>query len=474
MKRRRLLQGLAGITVGLPMLSKFASSRVARAAGDPNGPRRAIIMAYPMGTHLPAYRPTATGSNFEFGSITASMEPFKDRTLVITDCPNAVLDVGGDGYVWGHPGKLESVFTGTLMRSAFGGDGDNHIDNVIPSSPGEFSRTANGPSVEHAIGEFLRDGSHLLPSVDLGIAGRTVRQDQPSSFFYESPENPVSLHGHPGFAFASLFNGVTPDGEIDEAFMTLQRRRKSVLDAVRDSFVDLRQGLGAADRAVLDDHADKIRDIELDVMPPLACTIPDAPPEDDGAYAGWSMGDFADAQIRLMAHAMACGVAPVGRLEFFDQQEPFFGIPQVDDAIATVQDWHHPIVHGTDGWSKDDPARVRGFTFFVEKFAQLCAELDAVVEDADGRTALDNSLLVLGSDFGEGDGHGARDLCFLVAGGSGPGRRGYHFDGSGENVNRVLNSLLRMACVTDAGGAPVDEFGLRGFAPGAISELLTA
>ena len=472
MRRRRFLTGLAGITVGLPFLSKFAESGRAHAAGDPNGPRRVIMMAYPMGTHVPFFAPTATGSNFDFGPMTTSMEPFKDRTLAITNCPNAVLQQGGDGYIYGHPGKKESVFTGTLMRHAFGGSGENHIDNVVPQSPEGNQRTANGPSIEHVIGEFLRDGSHLRPSVDLGIAGRQLGTDIDSDFFYEAAENPVTLQAHPGRAFAALFSGVTPDGEVDEAFLTLQRRRKSVLDAVRDSFVDLRQGLSAPDRAVLDDHADKIRDIELDMPPPLACTIPEAPSEDDSAYAGWSMGDFADIQIRLMAHAMACGVAPVGRLEFYDQQNPFFGIPLVDDAVATVQDWHHPVVHASDGWAKDDEVRVTGLRFFVEKFAQLCGELDGIVEGPDGRTALDNSLCVLGSDLAEGDGHGAFDLCFLIAGGSGPGRRQYHFEGSGENVNRVLNSLLRMACVTDSDGAPVDEFGLRGFAPGAISELL--
>lgn len=470
MRRRRFLQGLGGITVGLPFLSKFAT-RSAKAAGDPNGPRRAIMMAYPMGTHVPFFRPSATGSNFDFGSITAPMEPFKDRTLAVTNCPNGVLDLVSD-YVYGHPGKKESVFTGTLMRHAFGGDGNNHVDNVIQSSPDGHQNTANGPSVEHVIGQFLADDSHMRASVDLGIPGRQVGEIVDSAFFYEAAENPVSLQANPGVAFASLFSGVTPDGEVDEAFMTLQRRRKSVLDAVRDSFTDLRQGLPPADRAVLDDHADKIREIELDLQPPLACTIPDAPAEDEAAYEGWSMGDFADLQIRLMAHAMACGVAPVGRLEFYDQQNPFFGIPLVDDAVATVQDWHHPVVHAADGWEKDGEVRVTGMRFFVEKFALLCAELDAIVEGPDGRTALDNSLLMLGSDLAEGDGHAARDLCFLIAGGTGPGVRQYHFDGSGENVNRLLNTVLRMACVTDAGGAPVDEFGLRGFAPGAISELL--
>ncbi len=474
MKRRRFLVGLGGITVGLPVLSRFMDARSARASSTETAPKRIIMMGYPMGTHLPFFSPSATGSDFEFGRITAPMEPLKDRTLVVSNCPNAVLDLGGNSYVYGHPAKKESVFTGTLMRHAFVGDGSNHASNVVESDPGDHSLTPNGPSVEQFIGESLLESSHLRPSVDLGVAGRNVRTDINSAFFYESAENPVTLTGHPGLAFASVFNGVSSDGkEVDEVFLALQRRRKSVLDAVRDSFVDLRQGLDAADRAVLDDHADKIRQIELDMPPIASCTVPDDIPQGDEAYAGLSMGDFADFQNRIMAQAMGCSVAPVGRLEYFDQQNPYFGIPAIDDAVATVQDWHHPIVHAADGWEKSGDTRVDGFTFFVQKFADLCLQLDAIVEGADGETALDNSLVVLGSDLGEGDGHGARDLCFLVAGGSGPGRRNYHLEGSGHNVNKFLTSLVQMACVTDDDGNPVEEFGLQGFTPGPIPELLT-
>jgi hypothetical protein len=312
----------------------------------------------------------------------------------------------------------------------------------------------------------------MRPSVDLGIWGDGgVRGSEPSDFFYESAANPVTMTAHPGMAFASLFNGVTPDGEPDEAFIALQRRKKSVLDAVRDSFVDLRQGLDTTDRRILDEHADKIRQIELD-MPPLAsCTIPTDVPEGDGAYDVLSMLELADFQNRLMAHAMGCGLAPIGRIEYLSQQNPFFGIPAIDDVIATVQDWHHPVVHAADGWPVDDPTRVAGFSFFVQRFADLLAQLDAVVEGPDGETLLDNSIVLLGSDMAEGGGHAAFDLCYAIAGG-GAGRRGYHFDGSGHNVNNLLTTIVQMARVTNDDGSPIQEFGLRGFSSGPINALL--
>lgn len=474
MNRRRFLVGAGGICVGLPMLRRFAGSKEARAAGSETVPTRVISMAYPMGTHLPQWTPSATGTDFTLPAITAPLTPFIDRCAFVSNCPNAVLQLGGEGYVWGHPAKQESVFTGTLMRHAFSGDGSNHVNNVNASSPNDHIRTPNGPSVEHLIGQALATGQHHRPSVDLGVWGRGGTQTtEDSNFFYEAASNPVTLNAHPGLAFAELFNGINPDdGEVDEAFLALQRRKKSVLDAVRDSFVDLRQGLVPADRAVLDDHADKIRQIELDMPPLAACMIPDGFPPDDDPYAGMSMMELGDLVNRLMAHAMGCGVAPVGRIEYLDQQLPWFGIPEVDDAVATVQDWHHPIVHASDGWTKDDPVRVTGFTFFTQKFADLLGYLDDVVEGLDGETLLDNSLMVLGSDLGEGEGHGATDLCFVIAGGSGPGRRGIHVDGSEYTVNDVLTTMVQMACVTDDGGAPVTEFGLSGFGASAIGPLL--
>ena len=472
MRRRRFLVGLGGITVGLPLLRRFAHE--AQAAGPDSPPKRIISMAYPMGTHVPYWRPTATGPEFDCGPITAPLEPFKDRLCFVSSCPHRVLELGGNGYVYGHPGKAEAAFTGTLMQHAFGGDGSNHVNNVVPSAPDDHTLTPNGPSVEHFIGEKLRGSEHTFPSIDLGIwGGGGTRQAEPSRFFYEAAANPVTMTAHPGLAFATVFNGVSGGGEEpDPAFEALQRRRKSVLDAVRDSFTDLRQGLDARDRATLDDHADKIRQIELDMPPVLSCTVPDGIPTSDDPYQSLMMDDLGHAQNLIMAHAMGCGLAPVGRIEYMDQQRPWFGRPEIDDVISTVQDWHHPIVHAADGWAQDDATRVAGFTFFLEKFADLLGLLDDIVEGPDGETVLDNSLVVLGSDLAEGEGHAAFDLCYLVAGNSGPWRRPFHFDGSGSNVNAFLASLCRMAMVTHDDGSPIDEFGLQGYGAGPIAEIL--
>jgi hypothetical protein len=476
MKRRNFLIGAGGVTVALPMLRAFTEPTRARAGGAGAAVvRRVIVMAYPMGTHTPSWRPTATGSTFDLPMITAPLEPFKDRCLFVSDCGHEALGLGGNSFVYGHPAKKEAVFTGTLLQVAFGGDGSNHADNVINADPEGHDRTPNGPSIEHVIGQALGASSFARPSVDLGVWGPGgTGGTQPSDFFFEGVANPVTMQSNPATAFLDLFSGVTPtDGQPDEAVLSLLRRRKSVLDGVRDSFADLRSGLDPDDQRVLDEHAQKIREIELD-MPTLGtCVIPDGIPTDEDGFDGMSMMELADLHNRIMAHALGCGVAPVGRIEYLAQQNPRFGIPTVDDAVALVQDWHHPIVHAADGIAPDYAPRLEGFRFFVQKFADLLGYLDAIPEGGEGLSVLDHTLVLLGSDFADGGGHASDDLGFIVAGNAGAAPLGYHLDAGagGYNVNHFLTSVARMGGVTEADGSPVQSFGLPGFVNGPISEL---
>ena len=120
MKRRHFLTTLAASSAGavtLPLLSRFSSR--AR-AGVENGPRRIIVVTYPMGLAMQHWRPSAVGTAFSLPHITAPLEAFRDRCLFISNVDNAVVQLANGG-TWGHPVKQESALTGTLTMSAFGG-----------------------------------------------------------------------------------------------------------------------------------------------------------------------------------------------------------------------------------------------------------------------------------------------------------------------------------------------------------------
>ncbi|MGE3631652.1 MAG: DUF1552 domain-containing protein, partial [Sandaracinaceae bacterium] len=407
MHRRRFLTGLGGITLGLPMLSVFASGRGRAQVGGAR-PTRFVTMAYPMGTYVPYWKPSAAGSTFTLGPVTDPLAGLEGRCLFVSSCDNEVHELV-DAHKFGHPGKEQTALTGTVTLDAIGGDGRNDIANVMQG--GGADGGAAGPSVDEVIGRHLRTSRHLHPSINLAVNGRPDRPRElvDSLFFHESAGNPASLNADVGRAFNDLFGSLTDPDMVDPAIEALHARNRSVLDAVRGSFTDLRQGLGRADRIVLDEHAAKIRQLELDVMRVMCMP----PAGIDGSTSGVSMSDLARLQNRIAAAALGCDLAPIARIEFIDQQNPVFGIPMVDDFVAASgEDWHY-WVHQTDD---DRPERVQAFRFFVDMYAHLLNELAAIPDGPDGAMLLANTMTLLATNFGPGNGHSARKMGFVMAG----------------------------------------------------------
>lgn len=499
LSRRGMLRGLGGLAVGLPWLESLHRPEVARAQLAPNGPKRVIVMAYEMGIPTSQWAPTGSGSSMTLPYVTAPLEALKERCLFISQIDNEVLGVGGNSFVFGHPAKKEAALTGTLTAPAFPTTNTNHISEVITTDAPDGA--SNGPSIEALIGSQLRSG-HLFPSVDLcidGDAGLSTwgppPESQTSHFFFESRANPVTLRAHPDKAFDALFGGLSlgDDGpsEAEVALLQIRARNKSVLDGVRESFSELRKGLGSDDQRRLDEHAALIRQLELDIQVSDTCSEPAGIPT-DSTWAGYRMDQLAPLMNRILVSAMTCDLAPVGRIEYLNQQNPRFGIPDLDGTLdaASDYDWH-AMVHGDfvpgttnylrPGRGEDtsyDPRLLDGYRFFVQQFADLLDQLNAIPEGAEGQTALDHSLVLLATDLGEGLGHGMAKMGYILAGNLGGARTGYHLSAtagatdipgvtnfyteSTYRVNQLLNSIADMAGAVDAEGAPL-EVGLGGY-----------
>lgn len=500
--RRRFLYGLGGITVGLPFLTKLSLTEAMAAA--PTHPKRLLMLSYPMGMATEMFKPSAAGSSFNLPYISAPLEPFKSSCLFVTGCDMAVTFLNKQHH-YGHPGKKEAALTGTLLQEAFGGDRSNQRSNVLDNREGADRGGPNGASVCHYIGSQLRQAHHSRSSIDLGINGNPARNrdDMPSDFYFEGAANPVTMQCNPSRALHALFGPADQGQQAQEAMRALRRKNKSVLDAVRASFTDLRQGLDAPDRATLDDHADRLRQIELDIDTMRQCV---APPNIPGArepdaswdpFRGESMRTLGEMQQRILGHAIACDMAPVGRLEYFEQQNPRFGVNSIDQAIQSwnaidsSQGWH-AMVHGDpspiDGISTRPkgggatyaPYLLDGYRFFVQQLASLLQTLKDTPEGPDGQSALDHTLVVMASDYGNGDGHRSAKTNWVLAGNTGGAKNGFHmdcapgkgfWDASDYHTNHMLTSIIQMFDIKDASGAPINEFGLRGFSQGPINPL---
>ena len=487
MKRRKMLKGLAGAAATAPFLSILPSGAQAEC---PDGPKRIIAMSYPMGIARQHWNPRGRGTDFTLPYCTAPLDEFRDRCLFVSNVDNKVVSLS---QRYGHGQKKAGALTGTLVTEAFGSSGRHHVDNVTSLSGNGIGEQAKGPSIETVVGQ-ASEGSYARRAVNLGILGqpgdRRARFD--SAFSWEAEASAANLIVDPQVAFEEYFAGLaTPDTPPDPRVIAELRRRNSVLDAVRSHFGHFRSGLDYRDQQRLDLHAAYIRQLETDIVAGGMCRPPAGIPTEPNWHAGASMRDVANLQIRILAQSMACDLAPVGRLEFLHQQNPFFGVPTVDDHMTAAReinsryDWHG-VVHGEMDPMSGTATRpsngatgshaehlLDGYRFYAQVFADLLRELDRFVEGPDGRTVLDNSLCVLVTDMGDGTGHAPFKSGYVLAGNLGPFRTGYHLDcapddrgwrdPSDYDHTHVLTTIANAFCLRDASGAEVNSFGIEGF-----------
>ena len=95
--RRTMLRG-AGAVVALPLLDSMIPAFAPAATTAPV--RRFGVVYHPNGVIYDKWLPTGVGSNFELSPTLKGLEPFKDKTIIVTglfsDQAEALGDGGGD------------------------------------------------------------------------------------------------------------------------------------------------------------------------------------------------------------------------------------------------------------------------------------------------------------------------------------------------------------------------------------------
>jgi hypothetical protein len=192
--------------------------------------------------------------------------------------------------------------------------------------------------------------------------------------------------------------------------------------------------LAAAEKAKLDQHLSALRDIEtrLSSSNGGACVKPPGPSAGDIPTTGcpinpcvykWNQGDryfdkIADAQIDLLAQAIACGLTRFATLSLDDP-----GAVASVDGVSLPQsngvvDAHNGIAHQYQSGSKangapaDDHQRVLGRLnrYYFSKLARLMQRL----KDAG---MLGSTLILSGSDMGNPSAHSSLGIPMVLAGG---------------------------------------------------------
>jgi hypothetical protein len=429
--RRRWLRGL-GVGVALPAFESLGwAGRLAAATGKPElattasgAPLRTVFVYFPNGAIPAAWWPSATGTDVPLKRTLAPLEPHRHSIQVLGGLNHRTAEGGPDGP-GDHARGGGTFLTGVrLKKSATDLRAGVSIDQIIARRIGHLTRF---PSLELA-----SDSIHRAGACDSGYA--CAYQYNMS---WSSPTTPMTPEANPRLVFERLFGAGAP-GERRANLRQRRVEQRSVLDFVLAEARSMQERLASGDRDKLDQYLTGVRELESRIekaerfgdAPDPAIRTPAGIPTDYAEYMQLMFDLIALAFETDSTRVATLMLAHDGSNRSFDQIGVFEGHHDLShhqnrqdriDKIADIDQWY-----------------VRQFAAFLDKLGKR--------KETDGKSLLDNSMIVYGSGNADGNRHTHVNLPVLLAGGGGgalaPGRYVNH--GSKPMTNLFLSMADRL------------------------------
>jgi len=388
--RRTMLRGV-GVSMALPWMESLAARARAAdgpAAGEP--PVRLAVLFAGNGFHSKEWWAEGAGADMRLGKVLAPIAEFRERLLFVNGLYNEQA----------RKGNIHSSQTGNLLSGA-------------PLAAGGNIRSGTSFD-QHLAATYGRETK--VPSLVLGCEKSNPSVHKNYSMLYSShiswssPTTPTPLELYPALAFDRLFKDDVTRGD------------ESVLDAVIEDAGDLRRRIGATDRRKLDEYLDSVRDVEARIAgagkrgelqgwkPTLA--RPDVPRPPDGIPQ--DVAEHMRLMCDLVVLAFQTDTTRICTLKLNNDHSAlrFPNIPRTDNPSQGIDYMIHHLLSHSDG---DDWLKVN--QFFMEQMAHIARRLDAIEEG--GRSALDNSMIMMCSSMMAGARHDNDRLPVAVLGRAG-------------------------------------------------------
>ncbi len=422
--RRTMLRGL-GVTLALP----FLDAMVPALSAVPKMPRRLGFFYFGTGSNVRDWMPTGEGRDFEYGiTMKEALEPFRNKTVVVTGLYNRAGDSSGDG------GGVH-----TRAMAAW-------LSGVKPP------QTEVSPVLGKTADQYVADlwGHETpLPSLELGLegtgGGRLCDHGYTCAYkniSWRSPTLPNPVELSPRQAFERLFG----DGGTPEQRRAQMRRRGSILDGLAQDIKQLERQLGASDRLKLSKQLEDVRVIEQRIQRAEAQAADIPVPMDRPVSVPAVYKDYSDLMYDLLAIAFQADITRVAT---------FVAALEASALVFTelgVSEGYHGVSHHAQkpeamaNYTKINSYGLSNWTRFLGKLQDM--------PEGDG-SVLDHSLFVYGSGISDGDAHDPSNLPIVLAGGAPlKGGRVVRYD----TKRRVPLSNL-MVSVLEMGGIPIDRLG---------------
>lgn len=423
LERRTFLRGL-GATMALPLLDAMIPAHTALAQTAAAAKPRMGFIYFPHGAIMNQWTPATEGTNFEMPTILKPLEPFRKYLTIVSNLENKPAIQPPVHAL--QPGTWLSCVTPRKSQEPFGGI------------------TADQLCAQH-LGQDTPFPSLEVCTEDRGGGGSCDRDfgcSYAGTISFRTPSSPLPMESDPRKLFQRLF-GV---GDTPEQRKIVARQYSSLLDLVGEEANDLRRNLGPADKAVLSDYLENVREIERRVEKMAArdlssLDLPDAP-------AG-APNNF-DQHINLMFDLVA--------LSYQANLTRVFSFMMCSEATSLtynhigVPDGFHPISHHQNDKTKIEKL-IKIQTYHSQVMAKFAEKLSKL-PDGDG-SMLDHAILLYGSNMSNSNAHDEYPLPSAIIGGGNGRIKGNQHLKYGDRTP-LANLLLT---ILDRAGIPEEKIG---------------
>jgi hypothetical protein len=289
----------------------------------------------------------------------------------------------------------------------------------------------------------------LIPHLVLGDG----TPEQKTLFWRDN--QPLTPVASPTAAYSAIFGSATqpaptpgdPTPTVDPRLL----RRQSVLDLLNGELSQLKQALGAEERAKLEVHTESLRQIETRLAAQMgggegtisasACTFPGQP-----SSTGSILGDTA-LLLPMAVSAFGCDLTRVAAVQFGHHQTCPVDLPGISG------EWHNEFLHSPD--KAADLVKLE--RWLCEQFVAAAQQLQSLPAPDGNGTLYDQTMMVWARDMGDSVNHGDSNMVYAFAGGAG-GYLGH--SGSGRYIKANgghIKALL--SCAEAMGVTNYDSFG---------------
>ena len=420
LSRRNFLRGV-GVTIALPALESFmprlsaaaVAEAVATGAVTASGaPLRLAFFQFANGTYPAKWFPTGEGRDFALNETMEALGGVKHHLQVLGGLALEPATPGPDGA--GDHGRAGGSFlTGVRVKKTQGAD------------------FRSGISIDQIIAQQV---GHATPFKSLEISCDTLRTagDCDSGYAcayqhnmaWSSPTAPVAPEVNPRLLFERLFGSGSP-AERKQNLLMRQRQQRSILDYVVNESRSIGRelaatskdasgagGLTARDKEKLDQYLTSVREIEQRIeRAEKSATDRPTPSMDTPAGIPASFSEYLRLQMDMLHLAFETDNTRVATFLLAGE-----GSNRNFDEIG-IPDGHHYCTH--HGNKADLVAKTcviekwytTQFAYFLEKMAKT--------KDVDGKSLLDNSMILYGCGNADGNRHTHANLPNVLAGSGG-------------------------------------------------------